>query len=154
MSNFAFEMTLPNGVLVRRISTQELMFGLARREDRVWRANWFLSRRAAEIAQRRFTYRMQHGSGLRPDQYATEIIRLRPIPVPKPVHATVVLPGKNRLRHTYFPEWGESKPIAAVVVEDAYGWKTGSWVTTLDEQDREVRRLEKLHDRVMVCNVA
>ncbi len=149
----AYEVTLPNGILSRFVSTRDITHCVMSRTDKTWKASWFAGRNNAERQVVRFASEMLHRSGLRPDQYEAHAVPVTGAVPPPLVYVHLLLPGRRRAKMAYCPAWGEAPPIAVLAVGDGAGWQVGSWVTSREQLDREVRRLKKLHDQVTVVEV-
>ena len=151
LETYAYAVTMPSGIVARLASTREITHAVICRVDSVWTATWCEGRLSAYRQQKRFMSDLQHRSGLRPDQYESRVEPVTVSKAPELCFSRANLPGRSKARHSFRPGWGESPPIAVIAVSDGDGWKAIAWVTTADEQDREVKRLKTMYQTVMIA---
>ncbi len=149
---YAYAATLPNGQVVHEIRRNELMCAVASRVRTLWRLEmWSAHRKQGERYAREWLQKMHvmsAGSKLQSKDYEARVL---------PVVATEVPPGKRVevkrgsmvFRKRFYPEWGQNRPLYAILGGGADGgWKAVGWPTTDLERDLLVFTAKRDHPRV------
>lgn len=151
----AYQVTLPNGVVVRRAWRGEKVCVVVSRTRSLWRIEtWSANREHGERVAREWRARAQVtslGTRLKPKDLEAQVLPAVLIPLPA-VSTATALWASSCFKHRYFPSWGEVRPVCAVVTGGTgVGWTPFGWPTTDLERDLMVFRAKQLFPRVEIA---